>query len=68
MTKAATAPAERLAALQQQAKARYLQQLDGLLAYSAKSRLVSDEETRQMLLDQLAEVRAEWQARAADEL
>ena len=60
--------AERVAAIQQQAKSRYLQQLDGLIAYARRSTLVADEETRQTLLVQLADVRAEWQTRAPQDL
>ena len=66
--KSANISAERVAALQQQAKSRYLHQLDGLIAYATKSTLVADEETRQTLLAQLTAVRAEWQARPAQEL
>jgi hypothetical protein len=61
-------PAERMDAMQQQAKSRYLQQLDGLIAYATRSTLVADEETRQTLLEQLAAVRAEWQAKPAQDL
>jgi hypothetical protein len=60
--------AERVAAMQEQAKSRYLEQLDGLIAYAQRSTLVADEETRQTLLEQLADIRAEWQAKAAQDL
>jgi hypothetical protein len=67
-SKTAAAPAERVAAIRQQAKQHYLRELDGLIAYASRSTLVADEETRQMLLDQLADVRAEWHARPAQDM
>jgi hypothetical protein len=67
LTKESAAP-ERVDAIEQQAEERYLEQLDGLIAHAGRSALVAGEETRQTLLDELASVRSEWQARYEQEL
>jgi hypothetical protein len=50
------------------AQAVYLRRLDELTRYIAASPLVSDEETRETLLAQLAEAREAWSARKPDHL
>jgi hypothetical protein len=62
------AQSDRLLRLQENAKTTYLRRLDNLVKYAAASRLVEDEETRQLLLAQLSDVRALWEATPAGEL
>lgn len=54
-----------LAALQARALADYLRRLDKLTQYAKTTSLVSDEETRQTLLDKLAAARSNWCAAAS---
>jgi len=42
------------------AKRRALRELDRLIDYAENSRLVESEETRELLIQQLSEVRKEW--------
>ena len=59
---------EEVRAVQEQAKATYLHRLDRLAAYASASRLVADEETRELLLSRLEAVRRLWESTAADRL
>ena len=53
--------------IQREAKLSYLDRLDRLTEYAKETPLVEDEETREVLLSQLALVRQVWEGRAADE-
>ena len=53
--------------IQRKAKLSYLDRLDRLTSYAQETPLVEGEETREVLLDQLALVRQVWERRAADE-
>jgi hypothetical protein len=53
--------------IQTDAQAAYLRRLDELIRYIAASPLVSDEESRDTLLAQLAGVREDWAARRPDQ-
>ena len=50
----------REAAIRQEAQAAYLQKLDALIRYLEHSKLVDSEETRQVVLERLAQVRETW--------
>ena len=50
----------REAAIRQQAQAAYIQKLDVLIHYLEHSKLVDSEETRQVVLERLAQVRETW--------
>jgi hypothetical protein len=53
--------------IQTEAKLSYLDRLGRLTEYAEETPLVEDEETREVLLSQLALVRQVWERRAADE-
>jgi hypothetical protein len=54
---------EQLAAYQARNKEIYLARLDDLIAYAETTPLVDDEDTRDVLLDRLDEIRAAWAER-----
>jgi hypothetical protein len=54
---------EQLAAYQARNKNIYLARLDDLIAYAETTPLVDDEDTRDVLLDRLDEIRAAWAER-----
>ncbi|NLF01230.1 MAG: hypothetical protein GX601_09665 [Anaerolineales bacterium] len=58
---------ERALAVQQKAKTSYLHRLEVLTQYAKGSPLVEDEETRAVLMEQLALARQVWERRSADE-
>ena len=66
--KARKADPGKLHEVQDSAKRDYLSRLEKLERYAASSPLVADEETRQLLLARLADARALWEARPAQEL
>jgi hypothetical protein len=51
--------------LEKRAVADYVRQLDRLVAYTQKTSLIEGEDTRQMLLKKLAEIRVSWQKQMA---
>jgi hypothetical protein len=59
------ARAAEAAALEKRAVADYVRQLDRLVAYTQKTSLIEGEDTRQMLLKKLAEIRVSWQKQMA---
>lgn len=50
------------------AQKKLLARLDGLIRYAQTTSLVSDEETRQVMLARLAEIRTDWERRKPEEL
>jgi hypothetical protein len=58
----------KVAAVQMRAKQNYVQRLDKLVNYVRASTLVADEETRQVLLDRISDVRALWESTPPDHL
>jgi hypothetical protein len=59
------ARAAEAAVLEKRAVADYVRQLDRLVAYTQKTSLIEGEDTRQMLLKKLAEIRVSWQKQMA---
>ncbi len=55
--------AARARELQKSAQTDYLRRLDRLVGYVRGTALVADEETREALFDDLAAIRAQWEAR-----
>jgi hypothetical protein len=59
---------QELAAWQARNKETYLARLDQLIRYAETTSLVDDEDTRDVLLDRLDEIRADWAERDASAL
>lgn len=53
--------AAKVAELQERARQDYLKRLDKLIEYARTSALIDGEDTRNLLLDRLSSVRADWQ-------
>ncbi len=53
----------KVASLRSRGTEQYLKKLDRLIRYVETTQLVDGEDTREILLDRLAQVRATWQAR-----
>ena len=66
--RARKADPSKVRAVQELAKQKYLSRLAGLERYSTATALVADEETRQLLLASLADARALWEAKQAQDL
>lgn len=54
---------EKVARIQQMATKSYLRKLKKLVDYTEKTRLVEDEETRSVILDDLHKLRSKWEAK-----
>ena len=66
--RARKAARDKLQETREHAKTSYLSRLEKLERYAAKSALVADEDTRQLLLARLADARALWEAKPARDL